>query len=327
MNTGTTFSAGELEKFSYCPLSWWLGRDGKADVARTAEGSRRHVGLSSDLQELSASQKSVVVYSRMIMYYALISTVLSIIGISLLDFNGKQLLSRLLLLLAVIWVIIAASLVYIGGRGLPRVKESEKWSVYTALSGVAFATVSITTLQASQIIADIFESVSLVWLIAASAYLYFSLTAEKSAATIAGTRRVEGKVIYVGDEDHPVLYSADRLLSGKPDFIIEEEGKVVPCEFKSGRKPAGPLFSHIMQLSAYCKIVADNYGIRPEYGYIYYGTDRFQIDYDDELEGLVRKKIDEMRECLASGEAHRNHRRPGKCASCSRRSVCPERLV
>lgn len=329
MSGGPPFSAGDVEKFSYCPLSWWLGRGSldTASRAATDTGSLKHRGLSDDLLDLSASQRSVSIYSRMIMYYALISTFIAVLGVSLLDFNGKQLISRLLLLLAVIWVVIAISLLYLGRKKLFEVRLGERWTAYTASAGVIFAVISISTLQVSTQFAQVLESASLIWLIGASVFLYFGLNAEKSAAAIATARRVAGTILYVGDERHPVLFSKDGLFSGKPDFILEEEGHVIPCEFKSGRRPAAPFFSHMMQLSVYCRLVESNYGTRPDYGYIYYGTKRHVIDFDSDMEKLLLTKAQEMERCLASNQAHRNHGRSGKCANCSRRSSCPERLA
>ncbi len=60
---------------------------------------------------------------------------------------------------------------------------------------------------------------------------------------------------------------------------------------------------------------------------IRYGDGSHDIEYNDDLKRLVLQKMGEMRACIAKGEAHRNHNRPGKCLHCSRRSVCPERLA
>ena len=38
-------------------------------------------------------------------------------------------------------------------------------------------------------------------------------------------------------------------------------------------------------------------------------------------------KLEEMRSLMKSGDVHRNHNRVGKCAGCSRRDNCPERLL
>lgn len=321
------FSAGDVEKFSYCPLSWWLGVRGDGASPVTAAGTGRHLELNSDLTAFSQNKHNAALYSRMIMYYALISTFLAVLGVSLLDFNGKLVVSRLLLILAVLWLIIAVSLLYLAGRQFRWGSAGERWVIYMAVAAVLFALISISTLQVNTYLAHAIESVSLIWLIGASIYLHFTITAERSAAEISRARKVEGKVVYVGDDEHPVLYSSDGLFSGKPDFIVEEDGNIIPCEFKSGRKPAGPLFSHIMQLSAYCRLVEDNYGTRPDFGYIYYGSEKHAIDFDDDLERLLVSKAGEMKACIEAGAAHRNHRRAGKCAGCSRREACPERLA
>ena len=43
--------------------------------------------------------------------------------------------------------------------------------------------------------------------------------------------------------------------------------------------------------------------------------------------GDFKGKLEEMNDILAGKmEAHRNHKRAGKCNSCSRRKNCPERL-
>jgi len=71
----------------------------------------------------------------------------------------------------------------------------------------------------------------------------------------------------------------------------------------------------------------DEYGNAPPHGILRYGTVEHEIEYNEELKHLVLEKIEDMRGLEKSGEAHRNHNRPGKCRSCSRRNDCPEKLV
>jgi CRISPR-associated exonuclease Cas4 len=74
-------------------------------------------------------------------------------------------------------------------------------------------------------------------------------------------------------------------------------------------------------------LIEQNYKIRPPYGIISYSKEqKHKITYDENLENLLIEKIGEMRDCIKSDEAHRNHKRPGKCRSCSRREKCPEKL-
>ena len=46
-----------------------------------------------------------------------------------------------------------------------------------------------------------------------------------------------------------------------------------------------------------------------------------------EMERDILEKLREMRKIMETGEAHRNHNRPGKCKSCSRNESCPEKIV
>jgi len=95
-------------------------------------------------------------------------------------------------------------------------------------------------------------------------------------------------------------------------------------EVKTGRVPRGPLFSHVIQLAAYCLLLEKEGKV--SYGILKYGEMEHIIAFDDHLRSTLLSKMAEMREVMASGEAHRNHDRPGKCRSCSRRERCPERL-
>ena len=140
----------------------------------------------------------------------------------------------------------------------------------------------------------------------------------------------EGDLDYVEDDtaDSNVLYSEKFGLRGRPDYVIEREGKQVPVKARSGRVPRGPLFSHILQIGGYCLLLEDITKTRPEYGIIKYGSKEHMIEFDDKLRETVLKKMKAIRQILTGVKAaHRNHDKPGKCFNCSRRSVCSERLV
>jgi len=318
-----------MEKFSYCPMSWWLSRsehDASSDL--TVAGTAAHERLNNDLTSLSGKQTESAIYSRMIMYYAMIATVLAITGISLVRFDQKIMISRILLLIAVVWLLLSLSMLYLSRNEFySRKRLMERLILFLATFSMVLSIMSVTILQVNTLLAELLESASLIWLIGASSFLYLDLRSEEKAAKLERSMNIRGKIVYIGDDSHPVLLSKDKTISGRPDFIVESEGAIMPVEFKSGRVPSGPLFSHVIQVSAYCRLVEDNYGKRPDYGLIYYGTKRFAVDYDDEMEKLLMRKVAEMKKASRAGEAHRNHNRPGKCVSCSRRSVCDERLA
>ena len=99
---------------------------------------------------------------------------------------------------------------------------------------------------------------------------------------------------------------------------------------KTGRRPQAPFFSHVLQIGAYCLLSEEEFRHKPEFGQIRYGFDNdpHKVVWDSKLRRLVLEKLDEMNDIIKGNmEAHRNHKRVGKCNSCSRRKNCPERLT
>src|SRR5262245_2131021 len=97
-----------------------------------------------------------------------------------------------------------------------------------------------------------------------------------------------GRIIYTdthgwGKLEKPLFYTALGL-TGKPDYLIQQNGQIIPVEAKSGRAPEAPYDSHIFQLAAYCLLVDKTYSKRPPYGIIHYEGRDFAIDYTRELE-------------------------------------------
>lgn len=125
--------------------------------------------------------------------------------------------------------------------------------------------------------------------------------------------------------DRP-LFSRRHGLTGRPDYIVADGADLIPVEVKSARAPARPYASHILQLAAYCLLVAETSGRRPPYGILRYADRTFQIPYTRELEEQLLDVLEEMRGDLAAGDAPRRHRDPRRCAACGYRDVCDEAL-
>src|SRR5512134_4041829 len=108
-----------------------------------------------------------------------------------------------------------------------------------------------------------------------------------------------GRVIYTdtrgwGKLEKPLFYAALDL-TGKPDYLIQQNGQIIPVEVKSGRAPEAPYDSHIYQLASYCLLVEKTYGKRPPYGIIHYNNRDFAIDYTQELESSLLDLLVEMK--------------------------------
>ncbi len=266
-------SAGELEKYGYCPLSWWYSRQGVEETDRKVldKGVRDHKEVDRQVKLVEEYEDASKEAETSVAIFSIVATVLAIVALAISVF------------------------------------QTAEWS---------YATISL----------------GLVWLLAASMFLYVSLkNTERAIKARSKTGIAKGEVVDVGagaDDEETVMVSDQYGLRGLPDVVLRVEDELIPVEVKTGRVPKGPLFSHILQLAAYCLLIEERQGRPPPYGVLQYGKHtRHEIDYNDELKYTLVNKLIEMRQIIRTGEAHRNHRRPGKCASCSRREGCAERLA
>jgi len=139
-----------------------------------------------------------------------------------------------------------------------------------------------------------------------------------------------GRVIYTdtrawGAVEKP-LYDHLLELTGKPDYLVEQNGKIIPVEVKSGRTPEAPYDSHIFQLAAYCLLVEKTFGKRPPYGIIHYPSRDFAVDYTPQLESSLLDVLADMRRDEHRANVERSHEEEHRCARCGFRGVCDQRL-
>ena len=140
-----------------------------------------------------------------------------------------------------------------------------------------------------------------------------------------------GRVIYTDtrawDEVEKPLFSNELGLTGKPDYLVEQNGKLIPVEVKTGRVPDAPYDSHIFQLAAYCLLVEKTYGKRPPYGIIHYSNRDFAVDYTPQLESALLDHLADMRRDELRKDVPRSHEDAARCRRCGFRKVCDQYLV
>jgi len=140
-----------------------------------------------------------------------------------------------------------------------------------------------------------------------------------------------GRIIYSdtrgwGKVEKPLYYTALEL-TGKPDYLVQQNGRIIPVEVKSGRAPDAPYDSHIYQLAAYCLLVEKTYNTRPPYGIIHYENRDFAIDYTRELEESLIDLLVDMKRDQHKKDVPRSHEQAARCARCGFRNVCDQRLT
>jgi CRISPR-associated exonuclease Cas4 len=139
-----------------------------------------------------------------------------------------------------------------------------------------------------------------------------------------------GRVIYTdtrawGKVEKP-LYDSSLGLTGKPDYLVEQKGRYIPVEVKSGRAPQAPYDSHIYQLASYCLLVEKTMGSRPPYGIIHYEDRDFAIDFTRELENALLDILAEMRRDERHNEVNRSHESRARCEKCGFRNICEQKI-
>jgi len=129
-------------------------------------------------------------------------------------------------------------------------------------------------------------------------------------------------------QERPLLSKALGLV-GRPDYLIETDGGIVPVEIKSAASPAGgrPYDSHVAQLAAYCLLVEDVLGETVPYGLIRYRDGEARVEFTDELRESALALIEEMRAASDADDVHRSHDEARRCAGCGMRDVCTESLA
>ena len=163
----------------------------------------------------------------------------------------------------------------------------------------------------------------------ALSFFYLSRMAKSRVRSLRQKNGIlQGEVIY-SDLDRPAqpLYSRSLALSGKPDYIVRNEGgSLIPVEIKSGRA-IQPHRGHMLQLAAYCLLVEENYNVAVPYGILVY-ADKLQhkIEFDKHLRADLVKTIEEMRRAPAGRPPERGHRQRKRCRSCSFYRSCSSRL-
>jgi CRISPR-associated exonuclease Cas4 len=140
-----------------------------------------------------------------------------------------------------------------------------------------------------------------------------------------------GRVIYTdtrawGKLEQP-LFHAGLGLTGKPDYLVQQNGQIIPVEVKSGRAPEAPYDSHIFQLASYCLLVEKTYGKRPPYGIIHYNNRDFAVDYTEELESKLLDILADMKRDNHRDDVPRSHEQASRCARCGYRKICDQRLA
>jgi len=155
--------------------------------------------------------------------------------------------------------------------------------------------------------------------------LFWQSNRQRRRAGLPGGRVIYSDTRGWGEVEKP-LYAPDIGLTGKPDYLVEKNGLLIPIEVKSGRAPNAPYDSHIYQLAAYCMLVDKVYKKRPPYGIIHYADRDFAVDYTQEMESALNELMLELQRDEYRTDVPRSHEKRDRCQRCGYRNICDDRL-
>ena len=222
-------SASELDRYAYCPLSWWLERQGQeAQGPNVLAGEEKHRAAGEALetariQDAQARQSEVGV-----LWFAVVATILAMVGITLLPFSYSEVFARLLTLVALIWLLAASYFLY-RSETIPRKAEKIRYEALIMIFGMVAAILTIAAISLAIIVdplvARFLEVVALAWLIGASLFFYSSLrkrsvatAAKRSQGIDAGSSVEYVDTLHAKGADQPgMLVSSKHGIQGRPD--------------------------------------------------------------------------------------------------------------
>ena len=124
-----------------------------------------------------------------------------------------------------------------------------------------------------------------------------------------------------------VLRSAHHGIVGKPDYLIEEQGRIVPVELKPSRESNVPWLRDVVQLAAYCLLLEETEPRFAGYGYLRYANRTFRIDFTARVRAELLRTIANMRADLVAADVPPSHHDPRRCARCMLVRACGRAVV
>ena len=150
------------------------------------------------------------------------------------------------------------------------------------------------------------------------------------AARMVVRTRIPGRVIESdGSIARParVLRAPRYGLSGKPDFLVSERGRVVPVELKPTRVSRKPWLRDIVQLAAYCLLVEETHQNAAGYGYLRYANRTFRIEFTDAMRTNLLTALRDLRGGFVAEQMDRSHDDRRRCVRCPLRARCGQSLA
>jgi len=122
------------------------------------------------------------------------------------------------------------------------------------------------------------------------------------------------------------LFARRYALTGKPDYIVRQNGALIPVEVKPNRRAPAPYEADVLQLTAYGLLIEETYRAAPPLGLIKYHDAVFQVDFNDAMRARLLATLEAMRDDGEAREVPRSHAENARCRACGYRAECGQVL-
>ena len=359
-------SASDLERYTYCPLSWHLAATGiSGESEAIEEGKRQHQIIHESIMDFKdhqfQTQRNLLIWQWWfsVIVILLIDTIafryIDDIALNVLEFSRFLAVGALSFLLVGVVALLVPwrSAIGLNRPFLPKTEGyvdaidpvfeprdfTGGWFQAGLLETFMFISAIVLALHSSALLfADdreqasfVLGSTTLAWTLLASVMLRRALKANEMAQQLGEeyNLKVDDEISYSDDEDKAqLLIDEETGLRGRPDQIVIIDSEFIPVEQKTGKVPKRPHDSHRLQAMAYARLVEITTGRSPPYALLRYGQDNLhQLPWDDAAKEELFNQVQTIQQVMAEGGAVRNHERPGKCQHCSRQHACDSSLV
>ena len=359
-------SASDLERYTYCPMSWYLAAQGVSGQSQAIEkGLEQHQAIHESMMSLKGHQfeakRNLLIWQW---WYAVIVVLLiDTLAVQYIDDINLNVMefAKLLAAGALSFLVVGIVALLVPWRKAIGLKQPFRpdldgevetiapvfeprgfmggWFQGGLLEAFMFASAILLAVHSSALLfaenrqqaSYVLALTTLSWTLLASILLRKALKNNDEAKRIAieNDLKVTDEVSYSDDDENAQLLVDETTgLRGRPDQIVIIDSEFIPVEQKTGKVPKKPHDSHRLQALAYARLVEVTTGRTPPYALLRYGNENLhQLPWDDAAKEELNNQIASIQHAMAAGGATRNHDRPGKCKHCSRRHACDERLA
>jgi len=148
-----------------------------------------------------------------------------------------------------------------------------------------------------------------------------------SARSSANALGLDGQVIAGTGGDADLFVSDAYGLVGKPDYVTDQDGELVPIERKSRSIKGRPFEGEILQLAAYGLLIEERFGKPVSRGVLQYQNASVDIALDEQLRSKLLTAISALKDAQCLSDVGRDHHHPARCRACGYRQTCPDTLA